>query len=69
MSKRHATDTVVQAFMAAVFPGFDALATAAFDEAHILKTATDELGRLRTENARLAKIIASQREDLLKSND
>ena len=58
MSKRAATDNDVSAFMAAVFPGFDALATAAFDEGHVLRTATESLASLRADVARLAGELA-----------
>jgi hypothetical protein len=48
--------------MAAVFPGFDALATAAFDEGHVLRTATESLASLRADVARLAGELAEARE-------
>ena len=57
MPKRKATDDVVLRVIAAVFPDAPALARAAFDEAHILSTATGLIELLRSErDAALIKL-------------
>ncbi len=56
--KRDATDAVVRAFIEAVFPEAPALALAAFDEHHVLVTATDLLRRQRGQLAFLRDAVA-----------
>lgn len=47
MAKKAATDAEVRAFIEAVFPDAPDLAMAAFDEAHVLRTATALINDLR----------------------
>ena len=48
--KRQASEADIKAFMKAVFPDGGNLATAAFDERHVLATATKLIADLRADN-------------------
>lgn len=56
--KRHATDAVIDAFIEAVFPDAPALARVSFDEAHVLRTATEAIAALRHQLAEKDAAIA-----------
>ena len=56
--KQKASDEDVNAFMRAVFPAAPDLAIAAFDEAHVLRTATQVIATLREERDKA--IVAGQ---------
>jgi hypothetical protein len=60
--KRRATDEDIHAFIAAVYPLGPALATAAFDEATVLREATRLITELRTKNAELSALPCTREE-------
>lgn len=64
MAKRAATDQTVRGFIAAVFPDAPELALLAFDEEHVLKTATELLRghqQAEQERDRLQRILEIER--------
>lgn len=68
MTKQRASDEIVQAFMAAIYPDAPHLATAAFDEVRVLLEATRQLTEGRAENARLRAAIR-EAEELLNDTE
>jgi hypothetical protein len=62
--RTEAPDEVVLAFIAAVFPEAPDLARLAFDEAHVLKTATAELIALRKQRDEMPALSDAARRGL-----
>ena len=72
MPKRDATDEDVAAFMAAVFPDAPNLATTAFDEHHVLRTAAALIAQLREKAEALGDQVATltrRREEMERHNE